>query len=231
MEKMLRALLPGGIFIGVAAERSRRMAAVRGKGNRTTEVRARAMLVAAGLRGWCIHPTDVEGRPDFYFPLERLAAFIDGCFWHGCPRCGHVPRTNSRFWAAKIERNRDRDRRTSRLLRRQGMQVVRVWEHDVGAVVGRVREILACCRTATVATTHRSRAALMAAGPEVHMAKFKEGQIVTLKSGGPKMTVMTDATQGAVHCHWFGGKKLEHGIFREGELELVANEPGPKPEK
>jgi len=130
VEARLRALLPGGTFSGVAAERSRRMAAVRGKGNYTTEVRARAMLVAAGFRGWCMHPTDVDGRPDFYFPLERLAIFIDGCFWHGCPRCGHVPKTNSVFWAAKIARNRARDRNVVRALRRQDIAVLRIWEHD-----------------------------------------------------------------------------------------------------
>src|SRR5713226_2330071 len=139
---MLRALLPGGEFRRVSAERSRRMATVRGKGNRTTEIRARALLIRAGVRGWCMHPRDVAGRPDFFFTAERLAIFIDGCFWHGCARCGHVPKTNARFWSAKIQRNRDRDRLTSRLLRSQGIHVMRIWEHDVGGVVARAREIL-----------------------------------------------------------------------------------------
>jgi DNA mismatch endonuclease (patch repair protein) len=122
-------MLKQGRFVGVSPGRSRQMGAVRGKGNFTTEVRARAMLVRAGLQGWCMHPSDVDGRPDFYFSAERLALFLDGCFWHGCRRCGHVPRTNSRFWAAKIERNQERDRAVGRALRAQGIRVLRIWEH------------------------------------------------------------------------------------------------------
>jgi DNA mismatch endonuclease Vsr len=85
VERKLRAALPDGAFVNVSPARSRQMGAVRGKGNRTTEVRVRAILVGAGVRGWVMHPRDVLGRPDFYFPAERVALFIDGCFWHGCP--------------------------------------------------------------------------------------------------------------------------------------------------
>jgi DNA mismatch endonuclease (patch repair protein) len=142
MEKRLRALLPAGVFVGVSTKRSRRMGAVRGKGNRTTEARARALFVRAGLRGWCMHPAEVEGRPDFFFAADRLAIFIDGCFWHGCSRCGHIPKTNSGFWAAKIQRNRERDQATSRVLRRQGVRVLRVWEHDVRKVAKHVVRLI-----------------------------------------------------------------------------------------
>lgn len=129
MERLLRDLLPAGMFSGTPEARSRHMAAVRGKGNRTTERAVRAKLVALGVRGWVMHPHDLQGRPDFYFPDERIALFIDGCFWHGCTRCGHVPRTNSRFWSAKILRNRTRDRVVARALRNDGIAVLRIWEH------------------------------------------------------------------------------------------------------
>lgn len=114
------------------------MAAIRPRGNRTTEVRLRAMLVRAGLRGWTMHPPELPGKPDFYFASDGLAIFVDGCFWHGCSRCGHVPRTNSGFWQAKIERNRWRDRNTRRRLRQLGIATVRFWEHEL-------RESPQCC--------------------------------------------------------------------------------------
>ena len=111
MERALRKHLPGGAFTEVSATRSKAMAAVRGHGNKTTERRFRLALVRAGVRGWQVRPKGLRGSPDFVFPEARLAVFADGCFWHGCPECGHVPRTNRPFWAAKIERNRERDKK------------------------------------------------------------------------------------------------------------------------
>ena len=79
-------------------------------------------------------------RPDFVFPrstgsgLRRakpVAVFVDGCFWHGCPRHATQPKTNARFWRDKIEGNRARDRLVSRQLRRSGWRVIRVWEHEL----------------------------------------------------------------------------------------------------
>ena len=68
------------------------------------------------------------GKPDFYFPASRVAVFVDGCFWHGCPRCGHTPRTNRPFWSAKITRNRERDQRAIAMLSERGITAVRFWE-------------------------------------------------------------------------------------------------------
>ena len=133
MEKVLRKHLPGGGFTNVPEKRSRTMAAVRGKGNRTTERRLRCALAAAGIRGWKMHPYDIPGCPDFWFPRARLAVFVDGCFWHGCPKCGHLPRTNAAFWKAKFERNKARDRRVTRRLRQQGVAVIRIWECQIRA--------------------------------------------------------------------------------------------------
>jgi len=107
------------------------MKAVRGKGNRTTEVRFRAALISNGISGWRLNFRALRGSPDIYFPLEKLAVFLDGCFWHGCEYCGHFPQKNREFWRAKIVRNRERDAHNSGLLRRQGISVLRFWEHDI----------------------------------------------------------------------------------------------------
>jgi DNA mismatch endonuclease, patch repair protein len=70
-------------------------------------------------------------RPDFVFYPARLAVFVDGCFWHGCLVHGTRPRTNRAWWGVKLEANRQRDERTTRILRRAGWSVLRVWEHQV----------------------------------------------------------------------------------------------------
>src|SRR5260221_4397954 len=130
MERILRQKLPRGCFT-VTAARSRQMAAVKGSGNRTTERRLRAALVAAGVSGWQIAPNDIPGRPDFYFRGHRLAVFVDGCFWHGCRKCGHIPNANRPFWRAKILGNRARDRSISTRLRSGEIRVLRFWEHEL----------------------------------------------------------------------------------------------------
>lgn len=107
------------------------MAAVRGRNNRTTERRLRYALVRAGVSGWKLHPPDLQGRPDFYFPENSVAVFVDGCFWHGCPRCGHYPKHNQEFWRTKIARNKTRDRETTARLRELGVAVLRFWEHEL----------------------------------------------------------------------------------------------------
>jgi DNA mismatch endonuclease, patch repair protein len=131
MERFLRELLPSG-FENVSAVRSAAMGKVRSRNNRTTELRLRMALIRLGQRGWVLHP-NLPGRPDFFFVRAKLAVFVDGCFWHGCKKCGHVPKTRSRFWSAKIERNRRRDRRTARTLRSCGIRVLRIWEHSLNS--------------------------------------------------------------------------------------------------
>ncbi len=116
------------------AERSARMARVHGSGNRSTEGRAEAALVAASIGGWEKHAkiSTSRSRPDFYFPEHRLAVFVDGCFWHACPVCArNWPTNRAEFWRAKIEGNRRRDSRVRRQLRREGYHVMRVWEHEL----------------------------------------------------------------------------------------------------
>lgn len=78
-----------------------------------------------------MHVLDLPGKPDFFFPSEKLAVFVDGCFWHGCPTCGHVPKSNSAFWRAKIQRNRERDESATEKLEAIGIKVIRFWEHEL----------------------------------------------------------------------------------------------------
>jgi len=108
--------------------RSELMARIRSRGNFTTERRLALLLRQAKLSGWRRHQP-LPGRPDFVWPRERVVVFVDGCFWHGHD-CGKniTPRTNALAWCEKIARNRKRDRKVSRLLRRGGWSVVRIWE-------------------------------------------------------------------------------------------------------
>lgn len=131
MERRLKEKLPDGKFVGVSPVRSKAMAAVRGKGNKTTEWRLRMALVRSGLTGWTLHPKNILGHPDFFFPEAQLAVFVDGCFWHGCPICGHIPKTNNDYWKEKIMRNRERDIVTNEHLTLHGVKVVRFWEHQL----------------------------------------------------------------------------------------------------
>lgn len=89
-------------------------------------------LVRTGVTGWITH-SNLPGKPDVYFPKARIAIFLDGCFWHGCGRCGHVPKTNSLFWETKIGRNQARDKKNSRLLKKEGIHVIRAWEHALSS--------------------------------------------------------------------------------------------------
>jgi DNA mismatch endonuclease, patch repair protein len=103
------------------------MRAIRGKGNATTEIRMIAILRRERLSGWRRH-VSLPGRPDFAWPRERVALFVDGCFWHGCPHCYRAPRKNVAFWQQKLLGNQRRDRRVSAQLRRLGWTVIRVKE-------------------------------------------------------------------------------------------------------
>jgi DNA mismatch endonuclease (patch repair protein) len=111
-------------------KRSEVMAAVRSKGNKETEMKLAALLRASGITGWRRHQP-LPGRPDFVFRRERLALFVDGCFWHGCRKHCRMPATNREYWNQKIARNIARDRSTGRTLKRLGFRVVRIWGHSL----------------------------------------------------------------------------------------------------
>jgi len=111
-------------------KRSEVMSKVRSRGNKATEIALAILFRRNRITGWRRHQ-NVFGKPDFLFRRNRLALFVDGCFWHGCPRCYRRPKSNRKFWDAKIARNRERDRHVSRELRRLGWRVIRIWEHEL----------------------------------------------------------------------------------------------------
>jgi DNA mismatch endonuclease (patch repair protein) len=107
------------------------------RGNRRVHTRpemaVRRAIHAAGLRYRVDHALvvgDLRVRPDIVFTRRKLAVFIDGCFWHGCPVHGVRPRANSSYWTAKLARNRARDDRVTTRLQAAGWRVIRVWEHE-----------------------------------------------------------------------------------------------------
>jgi DNA mismatch endonuclease (patch repair protein) len=108
-------------------KRSEVMRRVRSHGNASTELRLAALLRAHRVTGWRRQQT-LPGRPDFVFHREKLCVFVDGCFWHGCPRHYREPTTRVAFWRQKVARNRRRDREVNRALRAAGWRIVRIWE-------------------------------------------------------------------------------------------------------
>lgn len=92
----------------------------------------------------------LEGcRPDLVFRAARVAVFVDGCFWHGCPDHYVAPRTPGRFWADKLRRNVERDRKSTAALERAGWRAIRLWEHEVEAdAVAAASKVAAAVRAA-----------------------------------------------------------------------------------
>ena len=112
------------------AKRSEVMSRIRGRGNKETELELMKLLREHRITGWRRNQK-VFGKPDFLFRRNRLALFVDGCFWHGCPKHCKIPAGNRSFWKKKFAANKARDRRVNRELRRLGWQVIRIWEHDL----------------------------------------------------------------------------------------------------
>lgn len=112
------------------SKRSEVMSRIRGHGNRDTELALINLMRKNRVTGWR-RKLRVYGKPDFVFPKQRIAVFVDGCFWHGCPVHGTQPGTNASFWTDKIARNKTRDRKVNRMLRDDGWKVLRIWEHDL----------------------------------------------------------------------------------------------------
>jgi DNA mismatch endonuclease (patch repair protein) len=92
--------------------------------------RLSAMSHVAGYR-YRKHYKGLQGKPDIAFPVRKVAVFIDGCFWHGCSVHSRVPRSNVRYWKAKLERNQARDKEINRAAKKAGWRVIRIWEHYV----------------------------------------------------------------------------------------------------
>ncbi len=112
-------------------QRSRNMAAIRSRGNQTTEVAFSKLLRMHKITGWRRHSRRLVGTPDFIFFKKKMAIFIDGCFWHGCPKCKTYPKTNAKYWKTKIATNQKRDKEVKKQLVRDSWKVLRFWEHDI----------------------------------------------------------------------------------------------------
>src|SRR4051812_26551035 len=96
-------------------------------GHRGGELHSCGLVRATGITGWRRHRR-IFGKPDFVFEKAKVALFVDGCFWHGCPRCMRIPASSASFWRIKIQRNLRRDKKVSYRLRKEGWKVVRVRE-------------------------------------------------------------------------------------------------------
>jgi DNA mismatch endonuclease (patch repair protein) len=111
----------------VDKKRSKNMQAIRAKGNKSTELKMVKLFRENNITGWRRH-LPLPGKPDFTFRKEKLTLFVDGCFWHRCPKCYREPKTNAEFWKNKIENNVKRDRKVTKELKLAGWSVIRMWE-------------------------------------------------------------------------------------------------------
>lgn len=128
-------------------KRSEIMSKVLGRGNKATEVVLIKVFRKFHITGWRRH-LKMFGNPDFVFHKMRLAIFVDGCFWHSCPKHGSQPLTNCSFWRKKLKNTVARDKLVNLTLRKNGWRVLRVWQHDLikknePKLVGRFRKVLA----------------------------------------------------------------------------------------
>lgn len=167
------------------------MARIRSRGNRDTELALAKLLRAHGITGWrrqrkirvtCgewrvtskspkprsspfTHHSSLTVTPDFVFLKQRVTVFVDGCFWHGCPRHATQPKNNAAFWRRKLAGNRARDRRVNRALRRAGWRVVRIWEHALRRATKGTRRGVQNAARGTPAVVRRMRRTLGAEQP------------------------------------------------------------------
>lgn len=113
----------------------------------------RSALHRAGLRFRKDYRVNLPGmrvRVDVAFPRQKLAVFVDGCFWHRCPQHATDPKINSDFWERKLRQNAERDREVNATLGAAGWTVLRIWEHEApGAAADRVRSVLGTRKGAT----------------------------------------------------------------------------------
>lgn len=112
-------------------KRSEVMSRIRSSGTKPEAVLRAVMQKAVQRRRLLFNVRDLPGCPDVVVPSLRVVVFADGCFYHGCRRHGHTPKSNTRYWKPKLDRNRRRDVTYARQLRRLGFSVWRVWEHDL----------------------------------------------------------------------------------------------------
>jgi DNA mismatch endonuclease (patch repair protein) len=116
------------------------MSRIRGK-DTSPERLLRSALWRTGLR-FRLQSRTPSGRPDVVFAKAKVAVFIDGCFWHGCPEHYVRPRTRNEFWSSKLLENVERDQRQTLLLEAEGWRVCRFWEHQIFESLSEVVEVV-----------------------------------------------------------------------------------------
>lgn len=118
-------------------DRRKTMQAVKGKRTRL-EKRLFSMLAGMGLKGWKQNVSNVTGKPDVVFARQKVAIFVDGCFWHGCPVCKRkLPQTNRKYWERKIARNVKLAKSHNQHLYKNSWTIIRIWEHEINSKVAR----------------------------------------------------------------------------------------------
>jgi DNA mismatch endonuclease (patch repair protein) len=125
------------------------------------ELAVRRLLHARGARFRVDRPIRLDQltvRPDVSFPRWQVAVFIDGCFWHGCPEHGNVPKRNRDYWIPKLQRNVERDLRVDVELERARWRVIRAWEHEQPELIAdRVLVELRCAQLQRSSTSIATR--------------------------------------------------------------------------
>ncbi|MDM8217206.1 very short patch repair endonuclease [Desulfovibrio piger] len=111
-------------------KRSAIMRQVKSEGNKSTELRLIAVFKKNKITGWRRHYA-VKGRPDFVFLKEKIAVFVDGCFWHGHDCRKTRPEDHREYWNQKIERNIKRDKEVTAMFEARGWTVTRIWECEL----------------------------------------------------------------------------------------------------
>ena len=168
------------------------MARIRGR-DTGPELQLRSRLWERGFRyrlGLRVGRT----RPDILFTKQRLAVFVDGCFWHGCPQHYVRPRTRTQFWSAKLRENVQRDRRQTRALGCEGWKVLRIWEHEVFTNPTRVVGVI---ERVAGATEYRPRAfewRVVEVTPRDAEGKSERRKLLTLREPTGTRTVLRRRT-------------------------------------
>lgn len=111
-------------------KRSEIMSKVRSKKNKSTELKLIAIFKTYGIKGWRRNYS-VKGHPDFVFLDQRIAVFVDGCFWHGHDCRNLSPRDNEEYWRRKISKNKQHDIGVTKMFEKRGWTVIRIWECEL----------------------------------------------------------------------------------------------------
>lgn len=123
------------------------MSAIKGK-NTSPERKLRMALLRSRLKGFKIHIKSIPGMPDIVYPQTKTAIFVNGCFWHRCPKCKlKAPKTHTLYWKNKFTKNVFRDKRNIKLLKKIGWKTIIVWEcelkKDIDRIVTKIAKIIA----------------------------------------------------------------------------------------